>query len=143
MFTLRTVKRISLLNNNYYDYQVVSTGIAIGNSSTYTASVTVTLEKIPKQYHVYLWNGSNWVEQTNPETNAVGFSYQAYADVSATGGNKVKWYAVSEDDPSTANAPLLANDTGYRFRVKGDTYLVTEAGTVSDEEFILFSNKIL
>ncbi len=121
------------LNNNYYNYEVDVNGISISNgddTTIYKATVTVALKQTPKYYHVYVWQNNNWVEKTNSATAGLtgqdqyGYTYQDYADLTVS--NAAKWYAVSENDRSTANAPLLATGSNYKFRVKGDTYLVIE-----------------
>ena len=112
--------------NNYYNYQITAATIEITNRSTtnYTATVTVNMTHTPKTYSVYL-NGS--LKKSN-------LNYQEYAELSVSSASK--WYAVdSISSTDVTNAPLLATGTGYKFRVKGDTYLRTVAGSIADGDF--------
>lgn len=113
--------------NNYYDYSIAESNITISNqnASTYTASAAVNMAKSVKHYSVYL-NGS-----------LVGnnYTYQQYAE--PTVNTASNWYAVDTlSTTSTANAPMLASGVNsYKFRVKGNTYLRTVAGSVTDQNF--------
>lgn len=116
---------ISVLpSNDYYNYNIQSSGITIDSKGSYVATVIVNLTKTVRKYSVYL-NGS-----------LVGndYTYQAYADLN-TGNTVSKWYAVKKNAAIDANSPLLATGTGYKFRVKGDTYLSTQEGTLADDGF--------
>ena len=77
-----------------------------------------------REYKVYL----NGTQINDSQNNPLTFKYQEYAE--PTVNTASKWYAVeSAADTNTANAPLLATGKGYKFRVKGDTYLRTVTGT--------------
>lgn len=125
-------------DNNYYNYQITGATINITNQNTgaYTATVTVNMTHKVKYYHVYV----NGIEVQNPDTSSLsgadkyGYTYQAYATKSGMAANTL-WYGVTKDNNSTSNAPLLAQGSEYKFRVKGDTYIQTGIGTVSDNNF--------
>lgn len=125
-------------DNNYYNYQITDATINITNRNTgaYTATVTVNMTHKVKYYHVYV----DGFEVQNPDTSSLsgadryGYTYQAYATKSGMAANTL-WYGVTKDNNSTANAPLLAQGSEYKFRVKGDTYIQTGTGTVSDNSF--------
>ncbi len=131
-------------SNNYYSYLIDKSSDVIPpgkiaevveNQTTndYAVSVNVHMKHKLNYYHVYV----NGTEVQNEDTKSVsgkdqyGYTYQSYAEPTVQKASD--WYAVdaSTSDPhgenaSIDNAPLLAtNVTGYKFRVKGDTYLKT------------------
>lgn len=121
-------------DNNYYDYQITANTIPLNEISEvkdeddivneYSVNVTVNMTHSVKTYKVYL-NGEPIKDSDNQVRE---FSYQEYAELTVNTASD--WYAVeSETDTNTANAPLLATGKGYKFRVKGDTYLRTVTGT--------------
>ena len=107
--------------NNYYSYTIDETTIPSSeisrNTTTYSATVYVHLKHSVKHYTV----------KVNSTTDSHSYVYQEYAEPSV--GTMSKWYA-----NSTAG-PLLATGTSYKFRVKGNTHLVTQEGTVSTGDF--------
>ncbi|MBQ7745213.1 MAG: hypothetical protein IJT85_06535 [Ruminococcus sp.] len=109
-------------SNNYYTYTitVAKTTKEEITGDNFTVNSTVNMTQNVRHYSVYL-NGSIF-------GTANSYTYQQY--VEPTVNTASKWYAVeSAADTNTANAPLLATGTGYKFRVKGDTYLRTVPGT--------------
>lgn len=121
-------------DNNYYDYQITANTIPLNEISEvkdeddivnkYAVNVTVNMTHSVKTYKVYL-NGEPIKDSDNQVRE---FSYQEYAELTVNTASD--WYAVeSETDTNTTNAPLLATGKGYKFRVKGDTYLRTVTGT--------------
>lgn len=105
-------------DNNYYNYSIAADNITISGTSTYTANAAVSMAHSVKHYSVYL-NG-----------NLVGsnYTYQEYAEPSVD--TVSKWYA-----DSSSSGPLLATGTSYKFRVKGNTNLVTVSGSLDDSDF--------
>ena len=114
----------ALPSNDYYNYKIESSGITINSTGDYVATVTVVMTKSERTYSVYL-NGAKI---------GSNYTYQAYADLN-TGNTVSKWYAVKDNAAINAQSPLLATGTGYKFRVKGDTYLRTQEGTLDNDSF--------
>ena len=123
--------------SNYYNYSIDSSAVIINSTdpANYKATVTVNIKHKVRYYHVYV----NGTENTNSQTSELespdtgGYYYQDYAECSVDTASK--WYAVNEENnttPSNTTDPLLASGTKYRFRVKGDTYLRTVEGVVTD-----------
>ena len=109
-------------SNNYYTYTITAAKTTKEEitGDNFTVNSTVNMTQNVRHYSVYL-NGSIF-------GTANSYTYQQY--VEPTVNTASKWYAVeSAADTNTANAPLLATGTGYKFRVKGDTYLRTVSGT--------------
>ncbi len=123
-------------SNNYYRYTIDTSSISISNPNTtdHTADAAVTMNSQVQTYSVYL-NGSLMGDD---------YTYQAYANLTPSGlSTETLWFAVDSGpndqtygaSASTSNAPLLATGSSYKFRVKGDTYLRTVAGSVSEAAF--------
>ena len=109
-------------SNNYYTYTITAAKTTKEEitGDNFTVNSTVNMTQNVRHYSVYL-NGSIF-------GTANSYTYQQY--VEPTVNTASKWYAVeSAADTNTANAPLLATGTGYKFRVKGDTFLRTVTGT--------------
>lgn len=117
----------ALPSNDYYNYKIESSGITINSTGDYVAEVTVVMTKSVRTYSVYL----------NGVLQASGYTYQQYADIAPSGQSaNTFWYAVdTQNSTDTTNAPLLATGSSYKFRVKGDTYLRTKNGTITDADF--------
>ena len=119
------LKAIEVLpENNYYTYSIAANNITKTTNGTYKANATVNLTKSLRKYKVYL----------NGNLKSSDYTYQAYADLN-TGSTVSKWYAVKNNAAVDATSPLLATGTGYKFRVKGDTYLRTVSGSIADDAF--------
>lgn len=112
--------------NNYYTYTIdastIPSGEIVRNASAYTATVYVHMTHAVRHYTVTLKEGSKAVT-----TIGNNYTYQQYAEPSVSASSK--WYADS------TSGPLLATGTSYKFRVKGNTNLVTEAGSITDANF--------
>ena len=128
--------------NNYYEYSIDESAIPereiVRDADNYKATVHVHMKHAVRQYYVYL-NGNepaNKVKHTNSSGAKIDYyAYQEYAEPSVNGDSK--WYAVDKDATAvnTATDPVLATGTSYKFRVKGDTYLRTEDGSIEDVNF--------
>ena len=131
------LKAIEVLpESNYYNYSIAAENITKTENGTYKANATVNLTKSLRKYKVYLNGNALRVDGTFEGTADVKeFNYQEYVDLN-TGSTVSKWYAVNSSTATdTSNSPLLATGTGYKFRVKGDTYLRTVGGTIADDAF--------
>ena len=120
---------VVLPQNNYYNYNINGSSINVTatNAGAYTAAVTVNLNRSVRTYSVY----------RNGNLFGSGYTYQQYADIAPSGQSaNTFWYAVdTQNSTDTTNAPLLATGSSYKFRVKGDTYLRTKNGTITDADF--------
>lgn len=120
-------------SNNYYYYSINTGSITISNqnANNHTADAAVGMDSHVQEYSVYL-NGTE--VPRNERDGRTKYYYQEY--VEPTVGDSSIWYAVnSASDTDVSNAPQLAVGTSYKFRIKGDTYLKTVAGSVSDSNF--------
>lgn len=115
--------------NNYYTYIIDASTIPDEedekierNPSEYTATVHVHMTHLVRHYTVTLKEGTEEVT-----TIGKNYTYQQYAEPKVSASSK--WYADSTD------GPLLATGTSYKFRVKGNTNLVTKAGSITDANF--------
>lgn len=115
--------------NNYYTYTIdastIPSGEIVRNTSAYTATVHVHMTHAVRHYTVKLKEGSKTVT-----TIGNNYTYQQYAEPSVSASSK--WYAL---DKNGEKGPLLATGTSYKFRVKGNTNLATEAGSITDANF--------
>lgn len=117
--------------NNYYNYTITAAKITKTKTGTYTANAVVNMTQNVKQYKVYV----NGLQTKDANNNPLTYTYQEYAE--PTVNTASNWYAVDTlATTSTANAPMLASGVNsYKFRVKGNTYLRTVAGSVTDQNF--------
>lgn len=119
--------------NNYYDYRIDSSTIkTITKNGTYTATIKVELKHTPKKYHVY----RNGVDANNSDTSSPNYGhndyyYQEYANL--TNNTSLNW--ILTDSGESYTGPTMYTGNTYKFRVTGDTYLKTTAGSISDREF--------
>ncbi len=115
--------------NNYYTYTIntstIPSGEIVRNASAYTATVYVHMTHAVRHYTVTLKEGSKAVT-----TIGNNYTYQQYVEPSVLASSK--WYAL---DKNGEKGPLLATGTSYKFRVKGNTNLATEAGSITDANF--------
>ena len=128
-------------DNNYYNYQITSSTIKnITTNGQYKATVKVEMTHTPKTYKVkWVKDGSTTrsepriknMNDGSPNYNTYNYYYQEYANL--TKGSIVNW--IETNDQGTTDGVTLANGKSYKFRVTGDTYLKTTAGTVSDADF--------
>lgn len=128
-------------DNNYYNYTINASTIKdITKNSPYKATVKVEMTHTPKTYKVkWVKDGSTTrsepriknMNDGSPNYNTYNYYYQEYANL--TKGSIVNW--IETNDQGTTDGVTLANGKSYKFRVTGDTYLKTTAGTVSDADF--------
>lgn len=115
--------------NNYYTYTInastIPSGEIVRDTSAYTATVYVHMTHAVRHYTVTLKEGSKAVT-----TIGNNYTYQQYAEPSVSASSK--WYAL---DKNGEKGPLLATGTSYKFRVKGNTNLVTQTGSITDADF--------
>lgn len=115
-------------DNNYYDYTISDSTIkTITKNSTYKATVKVEMTHTPKTYRVF----RNGTRQTGGSGANGNYYYQEYANL--TNGTSLNWILTNSD--SSYTGPTMYTGTAYKFRVTGDTYLKTAAGTISDADF--------
>ena len=115
-------------DNNYYDYTISDSTIkTITKNSTYKATVKVEMTHTPKTYRVF----RNGTRQTGGSGANGNYYYQEYANL--TNGTSLNWILTNSD--SSYTGPTMYTGTAYKFRVTGDTYLKTTAGTISDADF--------
>ncbi len=123
--------------NNYYTYTIDDSTIPSGEiekTSEYTATVHVHMIHDVRRYTVTLKEGTEEVT-----TIGENYTYQQYVEPSVSdsstpsdSASSTKWYAL---DKNGKKGPLLATGKSYKFRVKGNTNLVTEAGSITDAKF--------
>lgn len=115
--------------NNYYTYTInastIPSGEIVRNTSAYTATVYVHMTHAVRHYTVTLKEGSK-----TATTIGNNYTYQQYVEPSVSASSK--WYAL---DKNGEKGPLLATGKSYKFRVKGNTNLATEAGSITDANF--------
>lgn len=117
--------------NNYYNYSVSSENVSTDPTvpdQTYNITRKIHLTQTVRKYSVYLNN-----DPQNPTPAASGLTYQQYVNLSAPTGHNL-WYAVGETSTTIDEStdPLIATGSNYSFRVKGNTYLMTQNGTVPE-----------
>ena len=114
--------------NNYYNYTLnASTIKTIAKNSDYKATIKVELTHTPKTYKVY----RNGTKQSGGSGASGNYYYQEYANL--TNSSSLNW--ILTDSTNTYTGPTMYTGKTYKFRVTGDTYLKTTAGTISDAEF--------
>lgn len=128
-------------DNNYYDYTIDASTIKdITKNSPYKATVKVEMTHSPKTYKVKWVKDGDTIRsepriknmnEGSPNYKTYNYYYQEYAKI--TKGSHVNW--IETNDEGTTDGVALANGKSYQFRVTGDTYLKTTAGTVSDADF--------
>lgn len=115
-------------DNNYYNYTInASTIKSITKNNDFKATVKVEMTHTPKTYTVF----RNGTRQTGGSGASGNYYYQEYANL--TNGTSLNWILTNSD--SSVTGPTMYTGKAYKFRVTGDTYLKTTAGTVSDADF--------
>ena len=115
-------------DNNYYNYTInASTIKSITKNNDFKATVKVEMTHTPKTYTVF----RNGTRQTGGAGASGNYYYQEYANL--TNGTSLNWILTNSD--SSVTGPTMYTGKAYKFRVTGDTYLKTTAGTVSDADF--------
>lgn len=123
--------------SNYYNYVLNSGAITVSSrdAANYKAVVNVNMTHNVKTYSVYLKDvvggKSGFTPQETGTASGGNYYYQEY--VNLTSGGNANWLA-SNSSGTTTNAATLATGTSYRFRVTGDTYIVTATPTSTSSD---------